>query len=589
MRVWAAVGGPTTTHHRKVHMQRLQEMPAALPRSPLPRSALRGFAGLRALCLLACVGSALAGPACATNTAGAAVFDAHAADALAGTARQEQVVTAMDAEGRSVTVWLDRRGTSAHLHLQRHDAAGLPRGAPIQVNNTAIVGSYAYPQVAMSADGAFTVVWTQTESWLGGMPHVFRRSFDRDGQALTVEQRIDPPGTPEAGSAQIAMRSDGSHSIAWLSYPGSGQRALYLAGFDANGMSLGAPQLIASGTSASQLSWPRLAMDDAGNVLAVWSENRSGAGEEVWMRQRLANGTFAAIARVNSLVPATVPRPDLAMDAAGNAVVVWRQYNRSLGLRIVAQRLLPGGARAGSEMLLAARESYPKGEPAHPNVAMARQTGDFAAAWRRADGHIHVRHFHANGSPLGPEQASSQGSARTDYPDVAMDADGDTQVVWQSLVPAQSYTHAFQRRFAGLAPIDVRARLQHIARNETASGLRMHEVELRGALIHGANTSGRGVASGLVALIDTTDALVPQMIAGDGWVCTPAPAYALSCAYLPSLWPLGTALDPETPTEPLRLQLQVPADLAQTTLRVRIGVNQFDAAALNDQASLPLQ
>ena len=170
-----------------------------------------------------------------------------------------------------------------------------------------------------------------------------------------------------------------------------------------------------------------------------------------------------------------------------------------------------------------------------------------------------------------------------------MDADGDTQVAWQSVVPMQSYTHAYQRRFAGLAPLDVRARLQHIARNETASGLRIHEVELRGSLIHEASTNGRGVASGIIALIDTTDALVPQKVSGDGWVCTPAPANALSCAYLPSLWPLGTNVDPETPTQPLRLALQLPADLAQTQLRVRIGVNQFDASALNDQASLQLQ
>lgn len=565
-------------------MQRFQDSPTAMPRSHL-----HGFAGLRAIGLLACLGSALAGPAYATNTAGAAVFDAHAVDPLAGTARQEQVVSAMNAEGRSVTVWLDRRGTSAHLRLQRHDAAGLPYGEPIQVNNTAIIGSYAYPQVAMSADGAFTVVWTQMEPWIGGMPHVFRRSFNRHGQALTYEQRVDPPGTPEAGNAQIAMRSDGSHSIAWISYPGSGQRALYLAGFDANGMSLGTPQLVASGTSSSQLTWPRLAMDDAGNVLAVWSENRGGASEEVWMRRRLANGTFGAITRVNSLAPATVPRPDLTMDAVGNAVVVWRQSHRTMGLRIVGQRLLPSGGLAGSEFLLAAREPYPKEEPAHPNVAMARQTGDFAAVWRRADGHIYVRHFRANGSPLGLEQASSQGNARTDYPDVAMDADGDTQVAWQSVVPAQSYTHAFQRRFAGVAPLDVHARLQHIARNETASGVRVHEVELRGALIHEASTSGRGVASGLIALIETTDALLPQKIAGDDWVCTPAPANALSCAYLPSLWPLGTNVDPETPTRPLRLQVQMPADLAQTEVRVRIGVNQFDVSALNDQASLPLQ
>lgn len=170
-----------------------------------------------------------------------------------------------------------------------------------------------------------------------------------------------------------------------------------------------------------------------------------------------------------------------------------------------------------------------------------------------------------------------------------MDADGDTQVAWQSVVPAQSYTHAFQRRFAGLAPLDVRPRLQHIARSETESGLRIHEVELRGSLIHAANTSGRGVASGLIALIDTTDALVPRMISGDGWLCTPAPPQALSCTYLPALWPLGTALDPETPTKPLRLQVQVPATLAQTGLKVRIAVNQFDASALNDQASLQLQ
>ncbi|RYF35685.1 MAG: hypothetical protein EOO25_22175, partial [Comamonadaceae bacterium] len=95
----------------------------------------------------------------------------------------------------------------------------------------------------------------------------------------------------------------------------------------------------ATGTSS-----PGLAMDASGSAVAVWVQN--GAGDaSVWSNRYLPGSGWGTPAQVENL-PLDPAQPMVAMDAAGNALVAWHQWEN-------------GGSTAWSHRLRAAGSTRP--------------------------------------------------------------------------------------------------------------------------------------------------------------------------------------------------------------------------------------
>ncbi|MFK7957312.1 MAG: hypothetical protein AB8B96_14540 [Lysobacterales bacterium] len=100
---------------------------------------------------------------------------------------------ARDSQGNIVVVWQSRSSpenddSSTSIQARRFDQDGLPRGDQFQVNQT-LLGSQFEPDVAMTPDGGFSVVWS--DQLTGMAEKVFIRDYAADGTPITDEVQLN--------------------------------------------------------------------------------------------------------------------------------------------------------------------------------------------------------------------------------------------------------------------------------------------------------------------------------------------------------------------------------------------------------------
>lgn len=491
---------------------------------------------------------------------------------------QQQADIAVGADGNAVAVWYSDKPTgSIGVRARRLDGAGNPIGSDIVVNSSPQAGSIFYPSVATDADGNFTVVWTAHMTVLYSLPHVYQRRFDRHGVALGPQQQIDT-NVPEAGGAVIAMGTDGRYVVAWNAYPTTGAE-IRARRFDAAGNALGAEIVVATRGTGYFGPNLRLATDDAGNFTVVWTHDKNdGASYDVYRRRFDAYGNaLGSVQRVNNWSAAGTQRvADIGMDAGGNSVIVWDSYLSRYDSRIVGQRFDANGNAAGSEFVLAYKNSYPTEEPTRPAVAMARATGEFSVAWQRRSDTVYVRRYLANGTARGPEALISDGTRGASYVSIASDADGDTTAIWQ--VEETSMYQDFGvvgRRFAGYGSIDLAASLTPAIESAAAPTVIDYQVRVDNLQMP-SPSRGVGVATGVVAtFLPPADGVVLEAT-GPNWNCDLSAAQP-RCTY-------GSTVPPGGSSEPLHLRVGGVAS-GNVQASVQVTGSQYDAQVANDAAS----
>jgi hypothetical protein len=126
-----------------------------------------------------------------------------------------------------------------------------------------------------------------------------------------------PTDAALAADMAVAVNPQGLGLLAWSQHiNGTYQlRVRWLDGRD-SGQAL---------SSAGDAGAPRLAFDSAGNALALWAQH-SGGRTSIWAsRYHAGAGQWAPARQLSSGLAGSAHLPDLAVDAAGNAVAVWHQ------------------------------------------------------------------------------------------------------------------------------------------------------------------------------------------------------------------------------------------------------------------------
>ena len=134
--------------------------------------------------------------------------------------------------------------------------------------------------------------------------------------------------------------------------------------------------------------------------------------------------------QVNSFTPDYQARPSVAMDSDGDFVVAWQSYIQEGGgyvggYGIFAKRYDAAGVARAPEFQV--NSFWPFWQD-YPSVAMDAD-GDFVVAWQSDDGSpasLYAQRFNAAGVAQGPEfRVNSSTGYPQRFPSVAMDADGD--------------------------------------------------------------------------------------------------------------------------------------------------------------------
>jgi hypothetical protein len=255
---------------------------------------------------------------------------------------------AVDNWGGRIHVWeafgaIDRND----IFMRRFDASGNPLEDPQQVNTTT-EDDQRLPEVAVSSDGSFLVIFDSDEFHpTAGVDRDVLRSqaYDANGNPVGNEQLLSAAPTPrrldlkaDVAALRTADGSAGGYAVVWLSYDSSGTDTSY--GLEACLVSAaGVPSQqfqVPSDPDGTQDN-PSVTELNDGGFLVTWTES-----SQVWGRRfNAAGGPIGNDFVISTSFVAQKLEGDAAIGMEGRVIVVWadQEDNGGANAREIYARL----------------------------------------------------------------------------------------------------------------------------------------------------------------------------------------------------------------------------------------------------------
>ncbi len=358
----------------------------------------------------------------------------------------------MDAAGDFVVAWTGFE--MGGIYADRYDSGGSLQQGYFQVQAPAsIFNAQGDPSVAMDAAGDFVITWYSVGEIGVSGPNIYGQVFNADGSPHGGEFLAIAAG----GSSAVAMDATGDFVVVSSNGNIDAQR------FQGNLNSptgpvvpVGSEFQVNTYTTGNQ-NQPKVAMDAAGDYVVVWQgdSSYSGTGEQGSGYGVYAQRDSAAGAALGSpiVVSTTGQSPAVAMDPAGDFVVVWQAPYGDNPAKLYAQRYSAAGTAEGTAFIVdPIKDMQFFVLQTEPSVAMDA-AGDFVVTWE-ADGtfgetqSIYAQRYNSTGAVQGsdflvdtvPDSQTVAESVQSD-PEVAMDAVGDFVVTWGGFDRGASRTY----------------------------------------------------------------------------------------------------------------------------------------------------
>jgi hypothetical protein len=193
--------------------------------------------------------------------------------------------------GAFVVTWMsDYRDVFA----QRFDRDGNRAGAEFWVNSLT-TGTNQYPSVASDAEGNFVIVWDRTNQF-GNDAEILGQRFDPAGSKIGTEFQVNSVSAGVQRYASVALDPAGGAIVTWESYtqPGSNVE-IFAQRFDKAGNRIGT-EFRVNATTFNTQDFTTVAVDADGDAFVVWeSYGQDGNAEGVYGR-RIASPTPDVVA-----------------------------------------------------------------------------------------------------------------------------------------------------------------------------------------------------------------------------------------------------------------------------------------------------
>jgi hypothetical protein len=260
------------------------------------------------------------------------------------------------------------------------------------------------------------------------------------GNAVSYEMQVNSytNGTQQIAPQNngVAIGGNGNYVNTWSSFgqDGSGW-GVFAQRFDAKGNPLGAEFQVNTTTAGDQVN-PSVAMDRAGDFVIVWSsQSQPGASWEVFGQRFDSKGNaMGSEFQVSTNTKSDQKDANIAMDGAGDFVVTWAGYNPDATSQGIFARLYNAtGAALGTPFQVNTTPGYQEGA----TVAM-NSRGSFVVTWSSygQDGSgwgVFAQLYAPGGTTIGGEfQVNTYIVGDQMYPWAAIDTAGDFVITWSS-------------------------------------------------------------------------------------------------------------------------------------------------------------
>lgn len=216
---------------------------------------------------------------------------------------------AVNPSGDAVAVWVGNTGT------QMIQGARLTPFGNTTWSLTADLStpgqSADQPQVAFGASDKVVAVWVNLST--GGLIESAHMTFSAGTWSTIATLSASSSSAP-----QVAINESGDAIAVWVETDGSNNR-IYAARL-AYGSSTWVPYGTPLSTAGENSSEPQVAIDPAGNAVVVWTESSAG---QFYIRAASLPAGGTSFNLFPFLSSSGAGTPDVAIDSNGNATVVW--------------------------------------------------------------------------------------------------------------------------------------------------------------------------------------------------------------------------------------------------------------------------
>lgn len=271
------------------------------------------------------------------SDAGASRYSIHANRYLPGIGWQgAQVLESVDQQAYDPVVAVDAGGNAVAVWLQTDGTrfntmaalSGRSAGWDVPVAIETSAQSAGTPAVAASADGSFMAVWSQPGAFIETWANRFRPGSGWDGPV-----RIDQGGNGTY-NPDVAMGAGGGAVAVWVQNTPGGGNDIWANRY-VPGSGWGTPVRMEETSLPANL--PRVAVDAAGNALVVWHQDE-GASSTTWAARLPVGGAPRDARRIGSAIPVDSNAPFVAIDGSGGGIAIWDEYDGATRSRLVFNR-----------------------------------------------------------------------------------------------------------------------------------------------------------------------------------------------------------------------------------------------------------
>lgn len=284
------------------------------------------------------------------------------------------------------------------------------------------------PQIAVDMNGNAVVVW---ERWTGGHSTINANNYVVGkgwGKAQLIQS--DENKGWDNKFPDVVMDSKGNAIAIWCepAWPNYNIYANRYVAKDGWAKS----QLIATGAGNvcdDTNSNTQIAMDSNGNAIVVWAV-WSGSASRIYTNRYIAGQGWGKAERIQTDESVNAMSPYLAIDSKGNAILVWRQFDKTKHYRIYASHynLDKGWSEARIIQTVDGRDATV------PNIVIDSK-GNAIAVWKQFGAKFKwmiYTNFYKVGEGWGNAQPinTSSGEIIIHGPRIAIDTRGNAIVMW---------------------------------------------------------------------------------------------------------------------------------------------------------------
>jgi hypothetical protein len=360
---------------------------------------------------------------------------------------------ARDNDGDTVIAW----ASNDEIYAKRYNAAGVAQGSHFAVST---FGGEYWPVVGMDADGDFVVVW---EGYDANGRGVYAQRYDAAGVAQLGDFRVNTNTSFDQDRPAVAMDDNGNFVVVWETLAaGEDGLAIFAQRYNAAGAAQGMNFRVNTYTTNNQFE-PAVAMDANGDFVVTWTstgQEGSGGNDGIYAQRYNAAGVAQGTEfRVNTYTTNFQVYPAVAMDDGGDFVVAWgSNLQDGSNYGVYAQRYNASGIPQGAEFPVNTHTAGNQGGRIAANLVEQSVTmdadGDFVIVWtsQGQDGSsagIYAQAYDSAGTAHGGEfRVNTFTTNAQQAPVVAMDADGDFVVAWESNLQDGSGFGVYAQRYA---------------------------------------------------------------------------------------------------------------------------------------------